>query len=137
MTWNEALVTGIPDLDDQHRSAFQQIALLAEAGSTGATAYDAAVRTVEGLKAHVGAHFDYEEALMRESGCPEIEAHVAEHAEIRAYVASFAGELAASSARPDLLVAATRVLANWLQSHIQTHDRDLATHLRQHGRQLA
>jgi hemerythrin len=126
--WTTDLATGLDDIDHEHEMIHQQIEGLVEkaANEDGAAAARA---VVEVLKRHVLDHFADEYDYMVAYAYSALEEHCAEHAEILEYVRAFEEELLAE-AEPELLVAATRVLSNWILTHTNTFDRDFARHMR-------
>lgn len=127
--WTTDLETGLADIDQEHQRIYQQIEGLVERAEKE-DAVAAAQSVVEVLKQHVIAHFAAESEYMQAFAYPALEEHCAEHREILEYVRTFEEELLADSTEPELLVAATRVLGNWILTHTNTFDRDFARFVR-------
>jgi hemerythrin len=128
-SWDPDLALGVPEIDEQHRSLFAEVAK-----------FDAAVRAgVSGreigqlfafLGGYVREHFDAEERLMRDSGYPRLASHALEHAEFRRRLATLIPHWQAEGDSIALLMAVSGFLVNWLREHIAGSDRAIGAHLR-------
>lgn len=125
--WKPEYILGIPQIDDQHKQVF------ATAGELRGAMLAAQERSALGaLLRHLlsisRAHFDTEEAMMQQSGCPEYPRHKEEHDELSASVRMFQQSFDAGAAEmtPELI----QFLDQWLIRHITGLDRRMASHLR-------
>ncbi len=83
-------------------------------------------RTLDKLLLYVEEHFDAEEAAMRETGYPDMAAHLLEHEKFRQDV-----EQLNERHKADESIAASEViefLKSWLRNHIAEVDRKFGTH---------
>lgn len=81
------------------------------------------------LVVHTEAHFAAEEAEMRQTGCPTLVEHLAEHARLLTDLRRF--DRAVQAGRPAMARAFLGDgLANWFDNHLATMDAALAMHLR-------
>ncbi|MHB8839410.1 MAG: bacteriohemerythrin, partial [Gemmatimonadaceae bacterium] len=69
MQWNESYATGIPQIDDQHKSLFKAVAALATAVERGDGASEY-LRLVSFLDRYCREHFSFEEGCMERCRCP-------------------------------------------------------------------
>lgn len=119
--WKPEHSTGVPFLDDQHRSIFQAAAELS-ANLADGEARGEALKVVSFLRRYTIRHFAAEESLLQHVGYPELARHRALHAEIAyeildAEVAVREGRIAPTTANLQPLVA--RIL-----HHITEADSD-------------
>jgi hemerythrin len=114
--WTPDLSTGVPKLDEQHKALFQWLAELENATVEERTLFGVYVLTR--LKHYMREHFAAEEALMRAAGYPDLEQHVAQHAEFRARLE----ELQLKSIGEDISLDTVRFLNHWLCNHIAVTD---------------
>jgi hemerythrin len=125
-----ALVTGNQDIDEQHRT-------LIELGNrvVAPTAIDndpALFQEALGfLAAYVDYHFASEEHVMRESGYPHYQQHLAWHHRFRQEVAEFVRQEHAHGDSKPLRLKVSFAIEDWLLAHIQIMDAALAKFLRQ------
>ena len=134
LAWDPSLAIGIPEIDEQHRSLFEQ-----------ATRFDAAVRSglkgkeIQGLfsflAGYANEHFEAEERIMREAGYPRLASHVLEHAEFRRRLATLLPHWESEGDSTALLMAVSGFLMRWLREHIAASDRAIGDHLRSRSSQ--
>lgn len=120
--WLDSYSLGDAEIDAQHRTLFGLVnALLA------ATEKSHLADAVTNLFEHTRDHFKHEEAIMRNSGYPGLQAHVEQHNTLLAKLDN-ASELIANYS---LNVANLEsFLAAWLLKHMETLDASLVNHLR-------
>jgi hemerythrin len=128
LTWDDTLVMGIPELDEQHRRLFARIDSLLEAIRGGSSRAEVG-RTLAFLSDYVNEHFAAEEALMREAAFPGLGSHVKEHAELVQDLVALTAEHQRDGPSPSLIVRVNRRVVDWLRQHIYRTDRDLAVFL--------
>lgn len=130
-SWNERYVTGIGEVDDQHRTLVDLINRLGAllTGSAGASAAD--IETLFGQLADYAVyHFREEEGLMHAAGIDV--RHVALHCEAHA---SFLDEVTRMhdgllDGNPDAARLLLRFLTHWLAYHIFGQDQVMARQMR-------
>lgn len=126
--WNETMMTGVAEMDRQHR-------ILVETLNEAKTklrdkAHDPRFDQItRDLLAYAIYHFDTEEQLMRQHGyadaAPELHArHLAEHRQFSERVVALRAE--ADDGMRDARSALVEFLTNWLVNHLLTTDRQLA-----------
>jgi hemerythrin-like metal-binding protein len=138
--WNEALVTGVEEIDDQHRIL---VKTLNDAGQQLAGKRSAALleQITRDLLSYAIYHFEIEETLMQETDYlvhhpDEATAHQQQHRSFSAKVVAVREGLKSGTpiSREDLL----GFLNGWLVNHIMHTDKKLAAHiLAQRGGQAA
>lgn len=129
ITWDPSLVTGVPDLDAQHRELFLRLDALIDAIRRGSSR-DEVGRTLAFLTGYVAEHFAAEEALWRDAAYPGAEQHGAEHARFTRDLAALEAEHRRDGATPSLIVRVNGWLTGWLREHIGRADREAAAFIR-------
>jgi len=127
--WRDDWLLGIPGVDREHQELaqlFNQVAkLYACAGEKRMTGNAEVAEELVGLLnemgEHVRSHFRNEEALMRESGYPELEDHSFEHASLLAEYAELLRELE-SQGLGCLDTETLGSLKTWLIGHVANAD---------------
>ena len=131
LTWNDRFSTGIPTVDDQHRTLFKAVNDFHE-GLTAGRAKEELALTLNFLVNYTVSHFKEEEEFMQRHGFPGLAAHRSEHELLLNDAASFRARWAEdpASVRP---MEAARFLGDWLTHHIQQMDFKYVQYLREKG----
>ncbi len=128
--FDKSLELGVTLIDDQHR---RWVGYLNDA-------WDGLERGEQGkdffyllnqLMDYALQHFCDEEALMKQAGYPEYEAHRARHNEITEELFGF--DLTLLSNEPDSAEKFLQFMTEWLRNHIDVVDREMADSLRAKG----
>ncbi|TRZ93360.1 MAG: hemerythrin [Rhodocyclaceae bacterium] len=114
--WTPALSTGVPLLDEHHRTIFQWLAELESAAIDERTLFG--VYALVRLKHYTRDHFAVEEAMMKSAGYPDLAAHKAEHDAFRTRL----GDLQIKSMAEDISAETVKLLRDWLTHHIAKID---------------
>jgi len=112
--WNDSLLVGIKDIDEQHRRLVELINGLNDA-VTRSGQHCPAPELVARLKAYADEHFHIEEGYMQAFAYPDFEQHLREHDSFRAAVQIFEDNSASDSANPSEVLD---FLKHWLTEHI-------------------
>jgi hemerythrin len=117
--WTESFSVGVAEIDEQHRQLFALTNSLARAMtvSPGLAGHETKLRK---LLHDARAHFETEEALLRERGYREVEAQQQEHAALLAILERLVGA-GEKRSRPRSATAAD-YLKDWLIRHILVED---------------
>ena len=129
IAFDESLVTGVPELDRQHRELFVRLDALLEAVRRGSSRQEVS-HTLGFLRQYVATHFADEEALMRQVAFPLEDGHVAEHAAFTRDLAALEAEHRRDGASPGLIVRVNVWLTAWLRAHIYDADRRIGEYVR-------
>ena len=122
--WTPKLSTGVPLLDEHHKTLFQGLAELECAALEQRTLFG--VYALTRLKHYVRDHFAAEEAMMKAAAYPRLEEHMAEHAAFRTKL----GELLVKSIGQDISVDTISFLKDWLVNHIGKTDMAYVPYLK-------
>lgn len=121
MVWSACLAVGIPIIDEQHRSLFEQVARL-RGDLTAGCELRRFRQHLDYFVSYVLHHFQAEERIARERRHPIDAEHAREHAAMRTTVRTHLAVLneRGIAAAPELLCS----LESWLLDHVG--GRDLA-----------
>ncbi len=126
--WRDDFKVGIESVDHEHRALIDLINDL-HAKLGGGEIDTATVAEVLGeIFAQISAHFALEEAIMRERGYDQLDAHKADHEELLDGLRDIM-DAVEDEAFPDLEAALSERLERWFTVHFRTHDARLHRHL--------
>jgi hemerythrin len=128
MEWTEALSTGVPVLDTQHRALFDCVNDLEAAAADGTLLFT--IHAVDQLRTYVRFHFATEEHLMRIHEFPQLKEHIAEH---RKFATKLFG-LMMENTRRNNLAEMIGFLNDWLMDHVARTDMEYVPYIL--GRQV-
>lgn len=129
-TWSEADMTvGLLRFDQEHRRLGD---LINQIHRAALERRDRSLCTalMERFQQETRAHFDSEEAALRETEFPGQEGHFEEHTRLLETLRDMQQRYAAGSLSALILVD---FLKTWLVEHIKTSDRKYTAHLRRNG----
>ena len=118
ISWTSEMLLGLSEIDDQHVAIVRKLNQTNDSLLAG-KARSALVREWHALLEMLREHFAAEERLMRQENCPSYERHKCEHD----YLLRMAG-------RVPLSPAATSLIREWLITHLNGSDRQMASELR-------
>jgi len=124
----EELVIDIREVDDQHRSFYQQLNDLHAAMREHDLA--AVHRLMDFLVSYASDHFAMEERLMIEAGYPGFPDHLARHGEFTKDLRRWRARLAERGPTASFVVELSSWLTGWLADHIRKVDGEMARFLR-------
>ncbi len=136
-TWSDQYLTGLPEIDDQHRRLFEAINRLDQAFRTGDPEQEAR-QSLAFLIQYTVEHFEQEEAYMQAIGYPLLDFHKKEHSGLVTQLLGLRLKLDTSA---DPLLHATdfaahmaNFTADWLAHHINEADMGYVQFGREQGR---
>ena len=118
--WSDTYVTGIEDIDAQHKGLFEAINHLADCFHTGRAA-EGALEALDFLAEYTKEHFETEEEFMRVMAYPRLSLHESEHTVLLTKVLNLQVKL-----DEGFLITAdvASFVADWLAHHINESDMD-------------
>ena len=128
-TWNPALVTGHPTIDEQHQELFARSDSLLEAMLQGRAA-DETAELVVFLGDYCRNHFAMEERLMAESSYPVTGLHRHAHRDFEHRFQEIEKTVTERGATAYVILQVKDLIRGWLVAHILTADAKLAEFLR-------
>ncbi|HBT04180.1 MAG TPA: hemerythrin, partial [Thermodesulfobacterium commune] len=78
LEWNDNFLTGIKEIDQQHKKMFNMVNALYEAVRLKVDK-KLLINSINTLKNYFETHFKFEEEILERYGYPEIEKHKEEH----------------------------------------------------------
>lgn len=120
--WNTKYFLGVPEMDAEHHRIIEMINRLDETRSR-TDALPMAWRIINELADYIALHFSHEEALMEQSGYPDLPLHRELHRAFEEKV----DELRSRANLEDGEVRA--LLQRWLEEHILQTDRTYVRHV--------
>jgi hemerythrin len=131
LEFDPVLLTGIDDIDAQHRELFARIGQLLEA-SRNKRSREEVVRLLEFLGGYVVDHFASEERTMEGAGYPKLEGHRAEHRQFMKELEILRHELKSEGPTYLFVIRVGNRVTEWLREHIYRTDRLLGEWLKAH-----
>ncbi len=131
VVWNDRFSTGIPTVDDQHKTLFATVNEFHE-GLVAGRAKDQLAVTLASLVDYTVKHFQAEEDFMKRHGFDGLPGHAGEHRLLLEEVSTFKAKWTQdpASVRP---MEVARFLGDWLTHHIQQMDFQYAKFLKDKG----
>lgn len=128
--WKPEYDTGITGIDEQHREVVAAINSIHRALQREV---DRArlLLLIDDLIRHLREHFSSEEQMMQAAGYPKLAPHRLEHTILRTRIVNL--RRAAGTQRRANAAGIAAFLEDWLDSHIQGSDKDLAAYLQDHS----
>lgn len=124
--WSKQFELGLPAMDATHREFVELVGRL-----DGTPDGESFLAGLDALIAHTRAHFEQENAWMRQCGFPPIEVHMGEHARVLALLDAGRARVAAGDA--DAGRSLLGELPSWFAGHAATMDAALAWHIKASG----
>jgi hemerythrin len=125
------LLTGVDDIDRQHREIFARVGALLEA-TRNRRSREEVIRTLEFLGGYVVDHFAAEEREMDRTRYPKAEGHRLEHRQLVKELEVLRHELASEGPTARFVIRLGNRITEWLREHIYRTDRLLGEWLRAH-----
>jgi hemerythrin len=126
------LLTGVDEIDRQHRHLFERVGELLDAAKHRRSAEEV-VRLIEFLGRYVVEHFAAEELEMERTAYPRADGHRQEHRQFVKELDALRLELAAEGPTVLFIIRVGNRVTEWLREHIYRTDRVLGDWLRRRG----
>ncbi len=132
ITWDDSLLLGVPEVDEQHRQLFRRIAGFVEAVRKE-QGYSQIQKMTDFMENYIARHFETEEKWMAKTGYPFLSLQVEQHQRFRKHFNGFKKEVEDNlGANPTFLLFRTQVLViDWLVHHVEKLDKHFGKFLRQ------
>ncbi|MFA6988770.1 MAG: hemerythrin family protein [Candidatus Gastranaerophilaceae bacterium] len=135
--WSDEVITGIKDIDEQHKKIVEAINTLYRSIEENEDK-DKIIELIESLDPYVNVHFDTEEKYMKQYHYPAALEHKEAHdsfkkiyVEIR-YNYHYLGNKSSPQYKFVYILALhlSQIMIDWLNLHLNTLDKELATFLK-------
>lgn len=120
MEWNDRLVTGVKEADDQHKKLVSLVNDLYDAMKQG-KGKEITDKILDELVKYANYHFGTEETLMTKYGYPDLANHKREHENFKVKIKEFLDKKAKGEAT--LSIEIMNFLKEWLVKHIMGTDK--------------
>ena len=127
--WDDKLLTGIEEIDNQHMEMFDSIKDILNA-CNAKKGREESIKIFAFLEDYIIKHFKSEESIMLNYVYPYRLSHLAEHDQFKSVVSELRNELKDSGPTGQFVIKLNRKLVQWLISHICKEDKKLAEHIR-------
>jgi hemerythrin len=133
LEFDPVLLTGVDEIDAQHRELFDRVRALLEA-ARHRRSREEVIRLLEFLGHYVVDHFADEERTMVQVGYPRLEGHRSEHRQFVKELEILRHELKSEGPSALFVIRVGNRVTEWLREHIYRTDRLLGEWLRTHPR---
>ncbi len=133
LEFDDILLTGVEDIDRQHRELFARIAALLDATRTRRSGEEV-LRLMEYLGSYAVDHFAAEEREMDRTEYPQAEGHRLEHRQFVKELEVLRHELATEGPSVLFVIRVGNRVTEWLREHIYRTDKLLGEWLRDRPR---
>ena len=126
--WRDDLLTGVREIDEQHRELFARFGALLNACNEG-KGNEEVLRLFTFLDEYVVSHFSAEERIMRSCGYPDYPEHRQQHQKFVRDLGELKQQFRDGGAGLSLVISTNQMMIEWLTRHIEKMDKELAGHL--------
>lgn len=126
LEWNDNLVSGIEELDNQHKHLFNLVKVTSKDMNR-----QTVLNVIHFATTYLQMHLDMEESYMEKFEYPDLEEHKKIHQNIKQKHKEFLLKMSQNSAEA-IAPIAKEILDGWIVDHIKTHDAKMIKHIRQH-----
>jgi hemerythrin len=133
LEFDPILLTGVDDIDRQHREVFARVGALLDA-ARNRRSKEEVLRMMEYLGEYAVEHFAAEEGEMQRTEYPRAEAHRLEHRQLVKELEVLRHELATEGPSVLFVIRVGNRVTEWLREHIYRTDKLLAEWLRDRPR---
>lgn len=119
--WDDALATGVPAIDAQHKELFAAFNDFAEAMERGIDEKELK-KLLLYLRYYADWHFEREEDCARRHECPQAEENCQAHKRFRERITALYQQFRSSGGSRELAEQIHAELSDWLVNHIQRID---------------
>ncbi len=127
--WSNDFLVGNPTIDRQHKELFRAFSEVVDACRLG-QGKTKIEELLDFLEVYVIFHFDAEEALMKQSNYPGLEAHRNAHASFIGQLKDLKTMFKSDGASMELLITTNETVLRWLIEHIRKTDTALGAYLK-------
>lgn len=122
--WQDDLVLGIPEIDEQHQEMFRRFAAFSDACQEE-QGREQLMELLSFMQLYAQNHFASEERLMAEYAYPGADEQKLHHAQFKRDLEEFAEKVSAGGPTQELALSVKGKLIRWLIQHIRELDRQM------------
>lgn len=129
LQWTDALLTGVDQIDNQHKELFKRINSLFDACQQG-KGKDEVMNVLKFLEDYIITHFSAEEKMQQEHSYPDYPSHKALHEQFKNEFYKFKKGLEQEGVTLSAVILTNRLLSSWWTEHIGKIDKTLGVFLK-------
>lgn len=127
--WRDDLLTGVAEVDNQHKELFRRFGELLTACNQGKGGEEV-LRLFSFLDDYVVKHFAAEERIMRQYGYPDYLEHKQQHQGFTRRLEELKRQFRDEGAGLSLVITTNHVMIEWLSRHIEKMDKEIAKYVK-------
>lgn len=128
--WEDSLVLGIDQMDQEHMELVQQANKLFDALGNPDKSSKEIVETLNFLAGYVVNHFNSEEKLQQKYGYPSFTEHKRIHEGFKSEVVALIQDVESNGLKTSQKLSINKMVINWLKKHIGVEDRKVAEYIK-------
>ena len=134
LKWDEKYLTGVKIIDTQHQNIFEEYNLFCGKINNETYSHKDIETFLKDLNYYTTIHFETEEEFMEKENYPLYNSHKKRHNFFRAVYEEIKDNKFLRDAAEGLFTLhLAETVAYWLESHIETYDKQLADFLKERG----
>lgn len=128
--WDESLILGFEEIDNQHKSIFDHFEKLSDAVQQGKS--NEVIRELSDfLFDYARMHFATEDEIMVVYGYPKLDVQRHEHGEFSRDSIERKNRIEQEGATREVAIEAMGKLLRWIVRHIKQHDREMVAYVKE------
>lgn len=134
--WNDELLTGMEEIDSQHRELFTRFHVFSTACDEG-KGREELMPLLGFLDEYIRDHFRFEEKLMEDSGYPGLDVQQAQHLKFMEDLANLAEKMKQGELDKAEVIGLKGKMVRYMIVHVKNLDRQIAEFLRARETEVA
>ena len=131
LRWDETMVLGIAEIDEQHKTIIEKFTELSEAFQAG-KGTDEIPEMIAFLNDYAEMHFALEDKYMLKYVYPKIDVQRKEHSEFTHDVRALRERMQREGVSREISIETSGKLIRWIIQHISSHDREMVAYVIAH-----
>jgi len=127
--WNEKMLIGVPEIDEQHHNLVNALSELMTACAQD-QGEDVIHRTLLFIVDYTQEHFRDEERIQAKYRYPLLEKHKKQHSGFILTVGELMNDYERTRSTNDLIANTSKILIDWVMEHIRTEDKKIGDYIR-------
>jgi len=126
--WDEKMLIGVPEIDEQHRNLVNALNELLAACENG-NGQDSILKTFIFIVGYTKVHFADEEELQVKYDYPYLDEHRELHKDFTATVTALLEDFEQDRSTHALIAKTSEMLTDWVVNHICIEDKKIGDHI--------
>ena len=128
LRWDETMVLGIAEIDEQHKTLVEKFTELSEAFQAG-KGTDEIPEMIAFLNDYTEMHFALEDKYMLKYAYPKIDVQRNEHSDFTRDVRALRKRIQQEGVSREISIETSGKLIRWIIQHISNHDREMVAYV--------